>query len=287
MTLTFSRINRVLLLFVGLTLSVTAGAQDISFKIRPGLTRNDAEKIVPALNLSFNLEHLGHKALESFPRSFFFQGKGDVTFLRHASANPENQEISVSAGLEISLSKLADVGDITDLEDIEDAEALEFNWGAIGFGVSGKYESSQDWDEQGLNFGAEMRYTTPEGGPGFIVNYSAVVPLKSKIRKQMMEDLKTISRLDAAAYWLTPRIKDKVSFTLDLRVFRSFSLQDPLKEALQDGIFFRVGVVYQFNANLQGVQLDNLFIKRALGRLPTESEDHKAWTIGLELSPRN
>lgn len=285
MKLTFSGINRALLVFVGLTFSVTAGAQDLGFKVRPGLARNDSKQTVLALNLAFNIGDEKHDASESFQRSIFYRGNADASFfLRHASTNPENQEISVSTGFEVSLSKVADVGPSADPDA---AEALEFDWGALGLGLSGKYESSQDWQEQGLNFGAELRYTAPEGGPGLIINYSAVVPLKSEIRDQMTEDLKTISRLDASVYWLTPRIKDRVSFTLHLRAFRSFSLREPLKAALQDGIFFRAGVIYQLNANLKVVQLDNVFIKRALGRLPTESEDHKAWTIGVELSPEN
>lgn len=285
MTLTFSRINRALLL-VCLTLSGTAGAQEFSFQIKPGLTRNDAKKIVPALSLSGSIDYEQHKVPQSFQRSIFFQGKADASFLRHASSNPENQEVSISAGLEISLSKVAEV-DLSNPDAVEDAEALKFDWGAVGLGASAKYESSQDWEEQGLNFGAEIRYTAPSGGPGIIINYAAVVPLKSKIRDLMTEDLKTISRLDAAAYWLTPRIQDRVSFALQIRAFRSFSLREPLKEAFQDGLFFRVGLLFHLNTHLKVIRVDNIFIKRALGRLPTESNDHKAWTIGLELSPGN
>lgn len=290
MKLKFSRINYTCLLFVSLILSGTAGAQQIGFKVMPGLTRNDAKKLIPTSSLSFNIKNEKHEALESFGRSMFYQGNIDASFFfKHASTNPENHEVSAATGLEISLSRAADVdvSNITDLDDIEEVEADEFDWGAIGLGLSVKYESSQDWAEQALNLGAELRYTALEGWPSLIINYAAVVPLKSEIRDQMTEDLKTISRLDASTFWVTPRIKDRVGFTIHVRAFRSFSLREPLKKALQDGLFFRGGLVVYLNKNLSCIQLDNIFIKRALGKLPTESEDLKAWTIGVELSPRN
>ena len=284
MKLTFSGINRIFLLVLCLIFSSTASAQKFGFKVSPGLTRNDADKIVPQLNLGLSLHHLGHKPLENFPRSFFFQGKADATFMRHASENPENHELALSAGIDISLKKVAEV-DLSDPDAVDDAEPLEFDYGAIGFAASGKYEASQDWDEQGLNFGGEVRYTPPAWWPSFIINFAAIVPLKSELRDLVGVNLDAISRLDASAYWITPRIKDKVSFTFHLRAFRAFSLSKPLKEAFQDGLFFRSGIIYHLNKNLKIVHWDNFFIKGALGQLPTESDDHKAVTIGVELSP--
>jgi hypothetical protein len=249
--------------------------------ISPKLVRNDRNAIRPALRLAYSVEHRAHQATVSFSRSLFFESTGRATFVTEPEQNPDNQELRLALGAEMSLRKVAEID--FDADPDADEGPFEFDYGVVGIDLAGAYEVSQDWDEQAFRLGVEGRYTTEIPWlPSALVAFHALFPARSDVRDTLGEDEDTFWRLDGGLYWFIPI--GPIALALEAAGFRALGLSESLERAgFEDGLYGSAALVYRPFHALGPLRLDEVFIRWTEGQRPTATEARHAGAIGLTL----
>lgn len=259
--------------------------EGLDASVSPELLAGEDDRETLALGFSLDYQRESADTRPRFPRVSFLcvDVNGTAPFTRIRV--PQNLEGSLRFGASFSLSERAPPDPDADLDA---AESYLFDYGVLGLGGHGAYESDTELDEQAVVGGGELRWVNPNWPilPSIVVTLDAVLPTRSEARDTLRLGKDIHGRLTVRGYWLIP-LPARLELELDAGWFRAFGLEEVLEaQGWDEGPYLAGELGLDVGWAVGPTVLDELFVGYAWGQHATAGEERKAWTLGLEVGTR-
>ncbi|HKJ03691.1 MAG TPA: hypothetical protein VJ997_14585 [Longimicrobiales bacterium] len=232
---------------------------------------------------------MGHDLSTDFPRSYYLTGDADLMVFSSSLTVPQALTISGAFGWSVSLAKVNPVDTLSNDPDADtSAGARAFDYGFLGVGGYGRFESSADRKERAVLFGAEFRYANPMWpfAPSLVATWDWVKPTSSRARAASDLGLDSYDRWTVRGYWLIP--VRSVTVEVDAAAFGARGLPSVLDaQGWDSGEYVRATLVWQLRQGLsRHFVLNGVTVAYADGQLPTAPANRHAVTVGVEVGSR-
>ncbi|MFW5708190.1 MAG: hypothetical protein ACOC12_09730 [Bacteroidota bacterium] len=265
------------LLVLFMAFPVIASQRD-KLTIKPALVRMQNENLAPGITMNwtplyYDTVLLGATLPQYLKLSLDLEG----TLIPKPEFNPKTQQANFFFSYLVSLRKAEEL-----TLGQEPVGAPDF--GSIYIGAKALYETSQDFSEQNLALGAEIRYVTShrQAIPNFYASLALVSPLRSALRNALNESNNNFSRIDLQMEW-TLRF-GRIIIHPEARYFYSIQLQEKLADAgLDQGLYGSVSLGYMLSRSGEGIfrYLQYLFVQYNRGQLPVYTDERETIEMGF------